>query len=186
MESERREQVFVSSTYTDLKEERQEVIQTLLEASCFPAGMELFPASDLDRWTLIQREIDDSDYYIVIVGGRYGSLDEDRGLSYTEMEFDYAVEQGKPIMGFVHGDPDSIVKEKLDLDEDARNNLDRFIEKVSERIVRYWTSPKDLGGQVAKSLIKIRRSHPAEGWVRAERADSGDRARDHIAASAGS
>lgn len=161
-----REQVFVSSTYTDLKEERQEVIQTLLEASCFPAGMELFPATDLDRWSLIQREIDDSDYYIVIVGGRYGTVDEDRGLSYTEMEFDYAIEQGKPVMGFVHGDPGNIVKEKLDLDEEARQNLERFVEKVSQRIIRYWTSPKDLGGQVAKSLIKIRQTHPAEGWVR--------------------
>jgi hypothetical protein len=68
---EKREQVFVSSTYLDLKEERQEVIQTLLEADCIPAGMELFPASDDDKWTLIKRVIDDSDYYLVVVGGRY-------------------------------------------------------------------------------------------------------------------
>ncbi|WP_235734421.1 DUF4062 domain-containing protein [Nocardioides alcanivorans] len=52
---ERREQVIISSTYIDLVDERQEVIQTLLEADCIPAGMELFPASDDDRWALIAR-----------------------------------------------------------------------------------------------------------------------------------
>lgn len=42
----KRYQVFVSSTYTDLKEERQHVIQVLTEMGCVPAGMELFPAAD--------------------------------------------------------------------------------------------------------------------------------------------
>lgn len=166
----RREQVFVSSTYLDLRDERQEVIQTLLEADCFPAGMEMFPASDDDRWTLIKREIDDSDYYIVIIGGRYGSVDPTSGLSYTEMEFDYAVETGKPVMGFLHGAPGEIQANKTEIEEAARKSLNDFRDKVSDRIVRFWTSPQELGGQVAKSLIKIRRSHPAEGWVRASQA----------------
>ena len=42
-------QVFVSSTYKDLTEERQEVIQALLELDCIPVGMEMFPAADDDR-----------------------------------------------------------------------------------------------------------------------------------------
>ena len=60
-------QVFVSSTYKDLLEERQEVIQALLELDCIPVGMELFPATDDDQWTLIKRLIDDCDYYILII-----------------------------------------------------------------------------------------------------------------------
>lgn len=39
-------QVFVSSTYVDLIEERKEITQAILEANCIPAGMELFPASN--------------------------------------------------------------------------------------------------------------------------------------------
>ena len=50
---ENRYQVFVSSTYQDLQEERQEVMQALLELECIPAGMELFPAANQDQWTLI-------------------------------------------------------------------------------------------------------------------------------------
>jgi hypothetical protein len=167
---EKREQVFVSSTYLDLVEERQEVIQTLLEADCIPSGMELFPASDDDRWSLIRRVIDDCDYYIVVIGGRYGSVDPDAGLSYTEMEFDYAVQVKKPVMGFVHGAPGSISADKSELSRPAQNKLAAFRAKVEQRIVKYWTSPQELGGQVAKSLIQIRKTHPAEGWVRAGRA----------------
>jgi hypothetical protein len=164
---ERREQVFVSSTYLDLIEERQEVIQTLLEADCIPAGMELFPASDDDRWTLIRRVIDDCDYYIIVVGGRYGSTDPVQQISYTEMEFDYAVSVGKPVMAFVHGDSDAIAVGKTDKDAEAQAKLDAFREKVCQRVVKFWTSTQELGGQVAKSLIQIRKTHPAEGWVRA-------------------
>jgi len=77
-----RYQVFVSSTYADLKNERSRVIQTLLELDCIPAGMELFPAADEEQWQFIRRVIDDCDYYIVIIGGRYGSLTPE-GISYT-------------------------------------------------------------------------------------------------------
>jgi hypothetical protein len=46
---EKKYQVFVSSTYRDLSEERQEVMQALLELDCIPVGMELFPATDDDQ-----------------------------------------------------------------------------------------------------------------------------------------
>ena len=64
--SKKKYQVFVSSTYEDLKEERKEVMQALLELDCIPSGMELFPAADDDQWTLIKRVINECDYYIVI------------------------------------------------------------------------------------------------------------------------
>src|SRR5688572_21788241 len=92
-------QVFVSSTYQDLQEERRQVIHALLELDCIPSGMELFPAADEDQWSLIKGVIDDCDYYVVILGGRYGSLGPE-GLSYTEMEYRYAIEKGKPVAAF--------------------------------------------------------------------------------------
>ncbi len=104
-------QVFVSSTYIDLLEERQEIMQALLELDCIPAGMELFPASNDDQWSLIKGVIDDCDYYIVVIAGRYGSLSES-GLSYTEMEYRYALETGKPVIAFLHKDPDALPKKK--------------------------------------------------------------------------
>ena len=105
--TDKRYQVFVSSTYDDLQDERKEVMQALLELDCIPAGMELFPASSEDQWSLIKRVIDDCDYYILIIGGRYGSVGPD-GISYTQMEFEYALKTGKPIISFIHKNPASI------------------------------------------------------------------------------
>ena len=72
-------------------------MQTILNFDCFPAGMELFPAMDEEQFEYIKRIIDDSDYYMLIIGGRYGSVDEN-GVSWTEKEYDYAVSQEIPIL----------------------------------------------------------------------------------------
>lgn len=88
----KRYQVFVSSTFADLKEERAKVIQTIMELDYIPAGMEIFPAIDEEQFEFIKKVIDDCDYYLLIIGGRYGSLSDDR-ISYTEKEYDYAREK---------------------------------------------------------------------------------------------
>lgn len=162
---ERRYQVFVSSTYTDLIDERREVIQALLEMECLPAGMELFPATNQSQWELIAQTIDDSDYYVVVVGGRYGSLGPE-GVSYTEQEFDYAVSTGMPILGFVHSDPDNLPRPKTEVDPDGYAKLSAFREKVKQNPIRFYTSPEDLGGKVSRSLTIARTKNPREGWVR--------------------
>ena len=108
-----RYQVFVSSTYDDLRAERQQATQAILEAGFFPSGMELFPASDDAQWELIKRVIEESDYYVVIVAGRYGSLGPE-GVSYTEMEYDYAVAKGIPVLGFIRHDVGKILSEHIE------------------------------------------------------------------------
>lgn len=165
----KRYQVFVSSTYEDLQEERREVMQALLELDCIPAGMELFPASNDDQWTLIKRVIDDCDYYILIIGGRYGSLNE-KGISYTQMEFEYALQSGKPIISFIHKNPDSIPSGKTEKSEDGREKLHRFVQIVKRKMVRFWENPSDLGSQVSRSMIRLIKDYPSEGWIRANSA----------------
>ncbi|WP_127886362.1 DUF4062 domain-containing protein [Rathayibacter festucae] len=161
----RRYQVFISSTFIDLVEERREIIQALLEMDCLPAGMELFPAANEDQWTLIKGVIDQSDYYLVVLGGRYGSTTED-GISYTEMEYDYAVSKGIPVMGFVHGDPGSIPKSKLDLDPELQAKLSAFQDKVQTRMVKRWTTPAELGSVVTRGMIALTKNNKRDGWVR--------------------
>lgn len=167
----KRYQVFVSSTFADLQDERQEVMQALLELDCIPSGMELFPAANEDQWTLIQKVIDDCDYYMIILGGRYGSIGPD-GHSYTEMEYRYAVGKGKPILGFVHKDPSQIASSKSEQSEAGRKKLDEFRDFVQKRMCRFWESPADLGSQVSRSLIKLIKAHPAVGWVRGDQVPS--------------
>lgn len=167
---EKRYQVFVSSTYKDLTDERATVIQAVLGLEHLPAGMEMFPAANEDQWTLIKRVIDESDYYVVVVGGRYGSVDESEGVSYTEREYDYAIETKTPVLGFLHKEPGKIEAEKTDQNDAAREKLLTFREKVEGRPVKYFTSAAELGGQVALSLVALTRNEPGIGWVRGDKA----------------
>ncbi|MGI2952978.1 DUF4062 domain-containing protein [Vibrio alginolyticus] len=168
----KRYQVFVSSTYVDLKEERQSVLQTLMEMDCIPAGMELFPAADQEQWEFIKRIIDDCDYYLLIIGGRYGSVADD-GLSYTEKEFDYAVSKGVKVIALLHQDPDDLPRSKSEVEEAKYQKLQKFREKVSDgRLVRYWKDASQLPGEVSLSLNKSIKMFPAVGWVRADSAAS--------------
>lgn len=164
---EKRYQVFVSSTYSDLKNERSRVIQTLMEMDCIPSGMELFPASDEEQWEFVKRIIDDCDYYLLIIGGKYGTTGPD-GLSYTEKEYDYAVERGLKIIALLHENPDDLPKTKIESNPEFKQRLIQFREKVAiGRLVKFWTKAEDLPGIVSLSVSKTIKSFPATGWVRA-------------------
>lgn len=151
---EKRYQVFVSSTYADLREERRKVIQALIEMDCIPAGMELFPAVDQQQWDFIRRVIDDCDYYLLIIGGRYGSMAPD-GVSYTEKEYEYAIEKELPVVALLHESPDDLSVSRSDIDPAFRERLRAFRERVATgRLVRYWRTAEELPGLVAISLQK--------------------------------
>ena len=81
----KRYQVFISSTFADLQEERKEVMEAIINLNCFPAGMEMFPAADIEQFDYIKTIIDESDYYVLVLAGRYGSLAAD-GKSYTDID----------------------------------------------------------------------------------------------------
>ena len=142
------------------------MFQALMEMDCIPAGMELFPAADEEQWAFIRRVIDDCDYYLLIIGGRYGSVTPE-GVSYTEKEFDYACEKGIRVIAFLHQKPDDLTVAKSDIDPTARKRLQEFRDKVATgRLVKFWNNANELPGLVALSLSKTIKAYPARGWVR--------------------
>jgi len=131
----KRYQIFVSSTYTDLVKERQDVIKAIVDAGHLPSGMEGFPAIDMEQFEYIKKVIDQCDYYILIVGDRYGSEAPD-GMGFTEKEYRYAVETRQVVLAFV----------KKTQDEDTQDEkLKAFRAKVmTGRLVHRWKDGDDL------------------------------------------
>jgi len=132
-------------------------------------------SSKRDAVELDQKVIDESDYYIVIVAGRYGTISKDTGQSYTEMEYRYAVDNNKPVIGFLHEDISAVPAKFVDQNPKVRKKLQAFREFVACRLCKMYNSASDLGAKVSRSLTQLREQHPATGWVRADAIPSIDR-----------
>ncbi|MDO8267794.1 MAG: DUF4062 domain-containing protein [Moraxellaceae bacterium] len=162
-------QVFISSTFGDLELERGQVIKAVLEMGHIPVGMEMFSAADDEQWSVIARQIDEADYYAVIVAHRYGSVTP-TGISYTEKEYDYAVASGVPVLGFVLDDKAPWPADKNEKNEVMRSAAERFREKIKSRLVNFWTTKDDLHAKFSIALMKAFITHPRTGWAKADEA----------------
>lgn len=161
-------QIFISSTYEDLKEERSKVVATILKSNHFPIGMEMFSADNVEQWEQIKRTIDSSDYYILIIKRRYGSMTKE-GISYTEKEYNYAKEKKIPILAFIVGN--NAVIENKDI-EDAPKKM-RLLKKFTERVKAsnpcdFWNNVDELCTQVNQALQKQFDTNERVGWVKSD------------------
>jgi hypothetical protein len=168
----RKLQVFISSTYSDLLEERQAAVSAVLKSGHIPAGMELFTSGDVSQMQVIKRWIDESDVFMLILGGRYGSIEPVSGLSYTEIEYDYAVEQGKPFFAVVATDEALEAKVKAGgikfIEREHSTALQQFRQKVLSKISSFFDEPKDIKLCIHESLADFAANPSLKGWVSVE------------------
>lgn len=168
----KRLQVFVSSTFSDLREERQAAVEAILAAGHIPAGMELFAAGDESQMEVIKQWIDESDVYLLILGGRYGSIDPKSGKSYTQLEYEYALSKGKSLFACVIKDAavDARIKKYgKEAIDDYRKEWKQFREFVQSKIVEFWEDSKDIKIAIANKLGQLSRRDDLIGWVRAHK-----------------
>lgn len=166
-------QVFVSSTYTDLIEERQAAVEAILDAGHIPAGMELFKAGKSQMQT-IKKWIDESDVYMLILGGRYGSVEEESGLSYTELEYRYALSKNMPVFAIVLEDSFLFTKASL-LEKDYifekknKKKYNSFKKFVETNIVKFAPNADKISTIIHSQLNDLLNNSEFEliGWTRA-------------------
>lgn len=166
-------QVFISSTYLDLQNERQQAVQAILNAGHIPAGMELFKAGSETQLTVIKKWIDESDVYMLILGGRYGSVDIHNGKSYTQLEYEYAVNSKKPLFAIVLNDlylkEKSINNSNIEIFETIyKKQYYSFKELVESKMVKFIEELKDIDIVVLSSLSKLEYNENLIGWVKPE------------------
>jgi Domain of unknown function (DUF4062) len=162
-------QVFVFSTYSDLKEERQAAVEAILSACHIPAGMELFAAGDESQMEVIRRWIDESDVFLLILGGRYGSVEPTSNKSYIELEYEYAQERGKPFFAVVI--KNDYLKEKVKvygadiIETDNAKELKAFRTRVLTKLVRFFSDPRDIKLAIHETLSDFSRRDELVGWI---------------------
>lgn len=174
--SDKRYQVFVSSTYSDLQEERAVVTQQLPLLGCMPCGLDLQPVGTT-AWNAIKKQIDESDYYIVLLGSRYGSLSPS-GISYTHMEYVYAATKQKPILVLMHDTPESRPEAYQEKTPERRRQFSDFRQLLSKGLVGGWNDTRSLETALRRYLPQLIKTHPAAGWVRATTLGSPEQAKE--------
>jgi hypothetical protein len=171
----RKLQVFVSSTYTDLLNYRQAAVSAILKAGHIPAGMELFTAGDKSQTKTIEKWIEESDIYMLILGGRYGSIEPTTGLSYIELEYDCAISLGKPIFSVViEGDALSSKVKRLGascLETGNQSALKLFRNKVLSNMCAFFSDVKDIKLCVHESMSDHANNPDLKGWIEASEID---------------
>lgn len=167
-------QIFVSSTYTDLIKAREEVIKVILSLYQIPIGMEMFSADNDEQWSIIKSTIDNSDYYLLIIGHRYGSLSKE-DISYTEKEFDYAKSLNIPIIAFVKNRDIATKPNERDKEPNKTIQLESFLDKVLKNsMCDFWENENELGQKVAIALTKLFFKNPRIGWIKANNLSSAE------------
>jgi hypothetical protein len=181
----KRLQVFVSSTYTDLRDERQAAVEAILMAGHIPAGMELFAAGDESQMSVIRRWIDESDVFLLILGGRYGSIEPTSRKSYIHLEYEYAIEKGKPVFAVViRGEALTKKVKKLGppaMEADESQKLKEFRALVETKMVEFWGDERDIQLAVIKALSDFGRREELVGWVRGDEAANAAALADEMA-----
>ena len=155
-------QIFISSTYTDLIDERKLIIDALLKMDFIPAGMEMFVASDTEQFKVITKVIDLCDYYLLIIGKRYGSINEETQISYTEMEYNYALSKGIPILVFTLNDNVPVSSDKEENDPIKIAKLKSFRERaMKNRMATIWSNQTELALNIPIALTKLINDFPS-------------------------
>ncbi len=145
--------IFVSSTYEDLKAYRDEVERSIIYMNQTIKGMEFFgstPERPLDKCLQTVRECK---LYIGIIGMRYGSVEEDSGKSFTELEYDEAVKNRIPVLIYILDENHPIASRFVDKGEGAEK-LEAFKSRLKKaHVVSSCTTPADLGKKVTQDLM---------------------------------
>lgn len=164
--TDKRYQVFISATYSDLREERAVVMQSLPALGCLPVTVEQHTQS-LSTMVAIRRQIDESDYYLLLLGSRYGSL-MPSGVSYIHMEYVYAATKQKPMLILMQESPDARAPELQEKTVEGRlkfSDFRKLLQRERDSIL-YWRDARDLEMLLQQFTPEFIRRHPATGWTR--------------------
>lgn len=186
VDHERKYQIFISSSYEELRDCRRDLILSILHAGHIPLGMEMF-SSGAPPIEAIKEAIDRSDIYVALIGNTYGSPIENRShQSYTQFEYDYAIhEKQKPHLIYVinkeefESEATKIQKSKrTDEDERILIEIKSFRKNILKEEVAAYFSLRE-GGQrphhtFAGDFHKLIRNekHKLTGWIPAYIHDS--------------
>ena len=137
--------IFISSTFEDLQDQRKQAIEVIFERGHIPIALERFSPANENDLEVIRSAIADCQIYITILGHRYGEIVPGHGISFTELEFNIAEENGLLILVFVLNRQEmmnrrELLNEKIEKEKREKYNFpqyERFFENI-KHFKKFW------------------------------------------------
>lgn len=168
MNVEKRFQVFISTTYPDMQAARQALMLPFMDLGLVPMSMDLHLEDSHSLMPVAQRLINDCDYFVILLGGRYGTLSP-LGLSFPHREYIFAATKRKPVLALIHDQPLSLPEDAREPHREGQVRRDDFARLLETKVPSYrWRDERELAGLVARVMPEMMRQYPAHGWVRAD------------------
>jgi hypothetical protein len=147
--------VFVSSTYSDLRAYREAAFDVLRRLGLQFSGLEYFSATletPLDRTT---KAVENSDLLLLLIGHRYGFVPAGHDKSVTELEYAHAKARGLPVLAFMLSEDVPVRPSDIEQDDVLRRRLASFRSEVQRsHIVGIVKSVEDLQSQLTAALVR--------------------------------
>jgi hypothetical protein len=160
----KRYQVFISTSGSEMQPERMILAQTLVGMGFFSWGLEQrTPLST----AFARRQVDDCDYVVILLGSQYGEQSVS-GVGYMHLEYIYAVTKQKPMIVFMHEDPLSRDISLQDSKPELREKFQEFRKLLQQEVDQVFTyrSMRDLEMAVRFNMPQMLERYPVQGWVR--------------------
>jgi len=145
--------VFICSTFADLTEEREAVLDAVRKLQLQHDSMEFFGARPGLPIETCLAEVRRSHILVVIVGHRYGSLVSDLGISFSEAEYEEGFRLGKPCLVYMLDENVPVLLKHVERDQERMRKLERWKSLLQERhTVATFKDGHDLAVRVAADL----------------------------------
>jgi hypothetical protein len=148
--------VFISSTYIDLLSHRKAIWDLLAEYDVNVKGMEAFGARKEAPIETCLNEVSQSDIYIGIIANRLGSIENNSGKSFTQLEYERAIKEDKEILIYLVNEKEALTKvEFIDFGE-KKEILENFKTALKEKhTIDSYRNEEELVNKIRKRLDEI-------------------------------
>jgi len=148
--------VFLCSTQSDLRPEREAILDAVRRLQLHHDSMEFFGARERAPIETCLDEVRRSDILVMVVGHRYGTFVPGMEVSYTEAEYQEGYRLGKPCLVYIREDDTPVLPRHVEQDPKSIQFLLRLKQVLRQRhTVASFKMPNDLAVGVAADLSRI-------------------------------
>lgn len=145
--------IFLSSVAAGVESYRSAVYGAISGLEGFRCiRMEDFGSHNAQPLEICLQKVSEADIFVGIIGHRYGSCPPGHSQSYTELEYEAALAQGKPCLMFLAPEEHPVPAHQIEKDE-QRAKQKRFRDRVGGQ--HLWTTYKNEDDLAAKVLQGI-------------------------------